>query len=95
LTVLSRATTIHGMVNIATTADSLHDLALVRAMTESGEAREIRQRARVSLTEMAGAVGVAPATVARWEVADRRPRGDAALRYLRVLQSLQGLREVA
>jgi DNA-binding transcriptional regulator YiaG len=79
------------MVNTATTAASLQMLALVRAMTESGEAREIRQRARVSLTEMSDAVGVAPATVARWEVGDRRPRGDAALRYLGVLQSLHVL----
>ena len=69
--------------------DKLAALAEVRALIESGRARELRLQARLSLSEVADAADVGVSTVARWEAADRRPRGEPALRYLAVLQRLE------
>jgi transcriptional regulator with XRE-family HTH domain len=63
-------------------------LADVRAIAESGTARSLRLAAGLSLAEVAEHVGVSPVTVYRWEVGDRRPRGEAALRYGRLLEAL-------
>jgi DNA-binding transcriptional regulator YiaG len=73
-----------------TTVEELCDLAAVRALTRSGEARAIRERAGVSLREVGGAVGVSGACVLRWEQAERSPRGSAALRYGELLAALRG-----
>lgn len=70
------------------TTQTLLALAEIRAMAVDGRARAIRMAARVSLTEVAESAGVAPATVARWEAGDRRPRGEPALRYRQVLYEL-------
>lgn len=64
-------------------------LALVRHLAWSGEARSRRERARLSLSEVARTCGVDTATVWRWETGRRRPRGDPALRYLQLLELLQ------
>jgi DNA-binding transcriptional regulator YiaG len=64
-------------------------LALVRSMIRSGEARKIREDAGLSLSEAAQPVKVDPVTIWRWEAGQRTPRGDDALRYLRVLQVLK------
>ena len=68
--------------------ESLKELSLIRAMAESGEAREIRRVNRIRLSEMSGAVGVGSSTLAHWEAGDRRPTGDGALRWLTVLRGL-------
>ena len=60
-------------------------LSLLRGMVESGEARELRLRARLSLGEVAEAVGVSTSTIFRWENGQRRPHGAPALRYLKLL----------
>ncbi len=39
--------------------------------------------------EIARDVGVAVATVSRWETGKRRPRGSAAVRYGELLESLR------
>ena len=57
-------------------------------MAESGAARAIREAAGLSLTEAADSAGVHRITVHRWEKGTRRPRGDAALRYLALLENL-------
>ena len=67
------------------TIEQLTALMDIREMAKSGRAREIRRAAGLSVHELGAAVGVAGATVARWEVGDRRPHGDAALRYASVI----------
>lgn len=71
-----------------TSSETLKALARIRAMAESGQARERREQARLSLTEMATAIGTGITTLARWELGDQRPRADAALRWLAVLDQL-------
>ena len=63
-------------------------LARVRAMARSGVAREIRENAKLSLSEVATAVGCSASAVHRWETAGRAPTGDLALAYLEVLDRL-------
>lgn len=58
-------------------------------MAGSGEARRIRQAAKVSLSEIAGEVGVSLNAVWKWENGKSRPSGEQALRYLRVLNTLE------
>lgn len=77
-------------------ADSeIQHLAWVRAAAESGVARRIRVANRLSLGDMARETGVHETTVWKWEVAKRRPRGEAALRYAAVLQQLDRARSGA
>lgn len=68
--------------------DELAELAAVRALTRTGTAKAIRKAARVSVPEMAETIGCATSTLWRWENAERAPRGAAALRYKRVLDSV-------
>jgi DNA-binding transcriptional regulator YiaG len=63
-------------------------LAEVRLWAESGIARQIRERARLSEAEVAAPIGVTVPTVSRWERGLRIPRGQAALRYHALLKSL-------
>jgi DNA-binding transcriptional regulator YiaG len=68
-----------------------HDLLLLaqaRADAKSGHARETRLAAGVSQAEIARTCGVAPAAVSLWESGQRVPRGQAAVRYGRVLHML-------
>jgi DNA-binding transcriptional regulator YiaG len=68
--------------------EPLDELVRVRAMTTTGHARALRRAAGLSIGEVAHVVGVAPSTIYRWETARRRPRGDAARRYLHLLDGL-------
>jgi len=66
-------------------------LARVRAHCANGTARAARLGARLSLAEVAKAVGASSqVTVLRWERGERLPRGDLALRYGRLLDDLIG-----
>ena len=67
-------------------------LVSIRNMAMSGEARRIRIRAGLSLDEVAEPCGVARTTIYRWEQRHRKPTGEAALRYLNLLESLDALR---
>lgn len=64
-------------------------LAEARALVASGEARLIRQKARLSLTDVAGAIGADYSSVGRWERGERVPRGPVALKYAQLLTRLQ------
>jgi len=55
---------------------------------ESGEAVRLRRQLGLSQALVAGAVGCEPATVCRWESQVRRPRGQLAVRYGRLLAEL-------
>jgi transcriptional regulator with XRE-family HTH domain len=63
-------------------------LAQVRSLTESGLARSIRLAARLSIRDVAATVGASPAAIYRWENGTRSPRGEAALRYGKLLARL-------
>jgi DNA-binding transcriptional regulator YiaG len=65
-------------------------LTRMRKLAESGTARVIRESAGLSLTEAAGSARVNRITIHRWETGQRRPHGDAALRYLALLEELAG-----
>ncbi|MEY2590542.1 MAG: hypothetical protein QOJ67_2526 [Acidimicrobiaceae bacterium] len=70
--------------------EELERLAKVRSLAAGGTARAIRKAARLSLNEIAHPIGVDQSTIYRWETGSRRPQGEAALRYLVVLESLLG-----
>ena len=63
-------------------------LAEVRDLLAAGTAREIREGASLSISEVAHSVGVAPASVSRWESGHAQPKGEAALRYGHLLRRL-------
>lgn len=63
-------------------------LTRVRKLVESGAARAIRQAAGLSLTEASKGSGVNRVTIFRWESGQRRPHGEAAIRYLALLDEL-------
>lgn len=70
-------------------ADELVRMARCREMASSGRARAIREKARLSLSEMAQTCGIDEGTLSRWERGQRRPRAAVALRYLAVLEALE------
>ena len=63
-------------------------LAEARKQVRSGEARELRLRARLSLAELANEIGVNASTLLRWEGGRRQPSGVPAVRYARLLREL-------
>jgi transcriptional regulator with XRE-family HTH domain len=63
-------------------------LARVRALAQSGRAREVRLAAQLSLYDVAGAIGSTASSVLRWEQGVRRPYGEPALRYGSLLEAL-------
>lgn len=73
-------------------------LAELRHLIASGQARPIRERAHLSLPEVATYCHVSYKTIRRWEAGERPPRGDGALRYgylLGVLSEVASRRGVA
>lgn len=62
--------------------------ARARRLLISGEARRIRERARVSRSDIAEALGVKPAAISHWENGLRRPRTKVAARYGELLGEL-------
>ena len=73
---------------MALTTNDLVELRDLRRFLRTGQARKLRLRAGLSLPEVPGAVGASAPAVYRWEVGDRSPRGERAVRYWRLLQSL-------
>lgn len=63
-------------------------LTRVRRLLRSGQAQLIRLEAGLSQGEVARLLGVEPATVSRWEAGTRIPRGQLALDYVRLLESV-------
>jgi DNA-binding transcriptional regulator YiaG len=63
-------------------------LTLIRRLCETGAARAMRQAAGLSYSEAAASARVNRVTIFRWEHGQRRPHGEAALRYLELLERL-------
>jgi DNA-binding XRE family transcriptional regulator len=63
-------------------------LSHLRVLTQSGEARTIREDARLALSDIAQSIGADPSSVGRWERGERLPRGEVALKYARLLERL-------
>lgn len=69
---------------------SAAELARVRALCLSGEARRIRQTANVSQSVIGSECGpVGAPTVHRWETGQQLPRGEQAMLYAAVLRRLR------
>jgi transcriptional regulator with XRE-family HTH domain len=64
-------------------------LTEARRLLRSGEAREIRQAAGLSLHEVACVCGVTPGAVSRWEQGERRPTGGAAVSFAKLLEKVR------
>jgi transcriptional regulator with XRE-family HTH domain len=65
-------------------------LVEARDAARSGRGRTVRLAAGLAQRDIAEAIGVSPVAVSRWEAGDRRPRGEPALRYARLLRELTG-----
>ena len=64
-------------------------ISRARGWASSGLARELREAAKLSLGEVARAVGAySAATVQRWESGERRPSGHVGAKYGRLLHEL-------
>lgn len=64
-------------------------LVRLRAVASSGEARRIREAARLSISELANACGVDQSTIWRWEHGHRSPRGERGLAYGQLIETLR------
>lgn len=71
------------------TADDVLRVTRLRRLAKTGEAQRIREASGASLRMFGDALGVATATVHRWETGERTPRPDLALAYLDLLDALQ------
>ncbi|WP_103543327.1 helix-turn-helix transcriptional regulator [Streptomyces sp. SM1] len=65
--------------------EDLRRISAVRTLAASGEARAKRQELRLSLKEVAAAIGSAPSTVHRWELGQSVPRAASALLWAKAL----------
>jgi DNA-binding transcriptional regulator YiaG len=63
-------------------------LASLRAALDDGRAQRARENAGLSQAEMSRGIEVSASTLNSWESKRRRPRGEAALRYARLLELL-------
>jgi transcriptional regulator with XRE-family HTH domain len=68
--------------------DRISDLARIRRIQQTGEAKQLREQAGVSLRTMARAVGVRASTLIRWEAGRVRPREGTALAWLAALDRI-------
>lgn len=64
-------------------------IAAARAHAETGTGRSIREKSRLSLSQVAKAISVPKATLSRWETGDRRPSGEPAARWAQLLEELE------
>ena len=70
--------------------DDVLVLALMRRLVSDGSARALREQAGLSLSDVARAIDTSPTTIWRYE-RGRRPHGDVAQRYARLLAQLADL----
>ncbi|MDJ1131763.1 helix-turn-helix domain-containing protein [Streptomyces iconiensis] len=65
--------------------DDLRRISAIRMAAASGEARDKRRELRLTLKEVAAAVGASPSSLHRWEHGQTTPRGALAVRWAKVL----------
>lgn len=65
--------------------EDVRRISAIRMAAASGEARAKRQELRLTLKEMAAAVGVSTSTVHGWERGHSAPRGANAIRWAKAL----------
>ncbi|MDQ3342190.1 MAG: helix-turn-helix domain-containing protein [Actinomycetota bacterium] len=70
-------------------ARDLVRLSAARAASRSGDARRLRVAAGLTQAEVAEVCGVTQGAVSHWEAGTRVPRGTAARRYARLLETLR------
>ena len=70
-------------------ATTVASLASIRRLARSGEARQIREAAFVTLRELADDLQVNASTLSRWERGETSPRVSAALRWALALDVLR------
>ena len=63
----------------------------IREQAQSGEARAVRKHAGLSLAEVGSDIGVHASTVQKWELGQRSPRGENAIRYASLLGRLSAM----
>jgi DNA-binding transcriptional regulator YiaG len=66
-------------------------LALTRALIRSGEARRLRVRHGLSLSEVGASIDVAATVIAKWERGETRPTTEHTLAYGELLSKLIAL----
>lgn len=66
-------------------------IAAARRHGTTGTGRVIREHARLTLREVADAIGIDQPMLSRWETGKRRPCGPAAMRWLELLEQLDDL----
>lgn len=71
------------------TDQDYRDMARAIAAIERLEARDIREDAGLSKSELARRVGVSHVAIIRWERGEQQPRGDLAVAYGRELRRLE------
>lgn len=67
------------------------EVARVRSLAVSGEARRVREHAGVGLRQLARAIDTSPTSLSRWETGECAPRHEAALRWAHALERLAHL----
>lgn len=73
----------------------IEEARLLKALPDHTVCRQIREDARVEVTRIASEVGVSRQTISLWESGRRRPRGQAGLKYARILADLKSVIEAA
>lgn len=64
------------------------ELSAVRRLAKNGEARQLRILANLTQAEIGDAVGVTAVTICTWERGIRRPTGQPAINYGRLLAGI-------
>lgn len=79
-------------VDLVAKSDSVLMIALMRRLVSAGEAKALRERAELSISDVARACATSPTTIWRYEKGDRVPHGETAARYANFLAQLSNLK---
>ncbi|HKH88624.1 MAG TPA: helix-turn-helix transcriptional regulator [Acidimicrobiales bacterium] len=60
-----------------------------RRLADDGRGRRLRERAGLSVSELAHALGVDVGTLSRWETGKAKPRPESALRWASACEAIE------